>query len=49
MNTGIDTARFLGVAQLVVFLGGMVSEQLLKSAVGSGTTSEKLVSISNII
>jgi hypothetical protein len=47
MNTGIDTARFLGVAQLVVFLGGMVSEQLLKSAVGSGTTSEKLVSISN--
>jgi hypothetical protein len=47
MNTGIHIARLLGAAQLVVFLGAMVSERLLASAVGSGTISDKLVHISN--
>jgi hypothetical protein len=47
MNTGINTARLLGAAQVAVFLGALISDQLLKSAVGSGSTSEKLVNISN--
>ena len=47
MNTEINTIRFLGVAQLIVFVASMLSEQLLKSVVGSGSISDKLVSISN--
>jgi hypothetical protein len=46
MNTGMNTVRLLGAAQLVVFLAAMVSERLLASAVGSGSISDKLVNIS---
>jgi hypothetical protein len=37
---------FLGVAQLFVFAASIVSEQLLKSAVGAGTLSEQISNIS---
>ena len=47
MNTGIGTARLLGAAQLAVFLGALLSDRLLKSAVGTGSIADKLVSISN--
>jgi hypothetical protein len=47
MNIDMNTIRLLGVAQLFVFVGGMLSERLLASVVGSGSISEKLVNISN--
>ena len=47
MNIEMSTIRLLGAAQLMVFVGGMLSERLLASVVGSGKISEKLVNISN--
>jgi hypothetical protein len=47
MNTGIHTVKLLGAAQLIVFTASMLSERLLTSAIGSGSISEKLLSISN--
>ncbi len=47
MNTEMNTIRLLGAAQLMVFVGGMLSERLLASVVGSGSISDKLVNISN--
>jgi hypothetical protein len=43
----MNTIRLLGAAQLMVFVGGMLSERLLASVVGSGSISDKLVNISN--
>ena len=48
MNAELNTvARLLGAAQLAVFAGGMVSERLLATVVGSGGISEILVNVSN--
>ena len=47
MNTEINTIRLLGVAQLFVFVTGILGNQLLTSVVGSGSISDKLVNISN--
>jgi hypothetical protein len=47
MNAEMNTVRFLGAAQLLVFIASMLSERLLISVVGSGGISEKLVNISN--
>jgi len=49
MNPELNTIRLLGAAQLFVFVAGLVSEQLLKSVVGSGGISEILVIISENI
>lgn len=49
MNIGVNTVRLLGAAQLFVFFASLLSEQLLKSVVGSGTISEILVNISENI
>jgi hypothetical protein len=46
MNTEISTIRLLGAAQLTVFIASVVSERLLASVIGSGSTSEILVNIS---
>ena len=46
MNVDGNTVRLLGVAQLLVFVASFLSEQLLKSAVGAGSISDKLVNIS---
>jgi hypothetical protein len=46
MNIDVSTVRLLGAAQLMVFIGGIVSERLLLSTVGSGSISDILVSIS---
>lgn len=47
MNTEMNTIRLLGAALLLVFVGGVITERLLTSAVGSGSISDKLVNISN--
>lgn len=49
MNIDVNTVRLLGAAQLFVFFASLLSEQLLKSVVGSGTISEILVNISENI
>ena len=49
MNIDVNTVRLLGAAQLFVFAASMLSEQLLKSVVGSGGISETLVNISENI
>ena len=46
MNTQMNTIRLLGAAQLIVFVGGMLSGLLLTSVVGSGGISDILVNIS---
>jgi len=46
MNVDMNTIRFLGAAQLFVFVASLLSNQLLKSLVGSGDISESLVNIS---
>ena len=43
----MNTIRLLGAAQLIVFVASMLSEQLLKSMVGSGNISAILLNISN--
>ena len=45
----MNTPRFLGAAFLIVFVASMLSEQLLKSVVGSGSISDILVNISENI
>ena len=47
MNIEMNTIRLLGAAQLIVFVASMLSEQLLKSMVGSGNISAILLNISN--
>jgi hypothetical protein len=46
MNTDVNTIRFLGAAQLIVIVGSLITERLLASAVGSGSISDILVSVS---
>ncbi len=46
MNIDMNTVRLLGAAQLLVFAASMVSERLLISVVGSGSTSDILVNVS---
>ena len=46
MNPDMNTVRLLGAAQLVVFFASVISEQLLKSVVGTGSMSDTLVNIS---
>jgi len=46
MNVDMNTIRLLGAAQLFVFVASLLSNQLLKSVVGSGDISESLVNIS---
>ena len=45
----MNTVRLLGAAQLCVFFASLLSEQLLKSTVGSGSISDTLVNISENI
>ena len=42
----MNTVRLLGAAQLIVFVASLLSERLLTSVVGSGSTTEKLVNVS---
>lgn len=49
MNVDMNTIRFLGAAQLFVFAASLISDQLLKSVVGSGDISDALVNISENI
>jgi hypothetical protein len=46
MNIEMNTVRLLGIAQLIVIVGGLITERLLASAVGSGSISDILVNIS---
>ena len=46
MNIEMNTVRLLGAAQLIVIVGGLITERLLASAVGSGSISDILVNIS---
>lgn len=46
MNTDVNTVRLLGAAQVMVFVGALVTYGFLASAVGSGSISDILVSIS---
>jgi len=46
MNVEVNTLRFLGAAQLLVFIASLLSDQLLKSVVGSGGIAAILVNIS---
>jgi len=46
MNVEVNTLRFLGAAQLLVFIASLLSDQLLKSVVGSGGIAVILVNIS---
>ena len=48
MNTGVNTVRLLGVAQVMVIVSYLVTEQLLTSVVGfePGSISDTLVKIS---
>ena len=49
MNIDVNTIRLLGAAQLLVFVASVLSEQLLKSVVVTGSISEALVNISENI
>lgn len=49
MNIDVTLIRMLGIAQLVVFAASLLSEQLLKSAVGSGSLTEILLNVSKNI
>lgn len=46
MNVEVHTLRFLGVAQLLVFIASLLSDQLLKTVVGTGSITTILVNIS---
>ena len=46
MNTDMNTVRLLGAAQVMVFVGAMITGGFLTSAVGSGSISDILVNIS---
>ena len=47
MNSGKNTPRLLGAAFLIVFVASILSDVLLNSAIGSGSISDILVSISD--
>jgi hypothetical protein len=47
MNLDKNTPRFLGAAFLLVLVASLLSGSLQQSAIGSGSISEKLVSISD--
>jgi hypothetical protein len=47
MNTEMSTVRLVGAAQLLVFVGAVITDRLLVSAVGSGGISDMLLNISN--
>jgi len=42
----MNTVRLLGAAQLIVIVGALITDRLLASAVGSGSTSDILLNIS---
>jgi hypothetical protein len=46
MNVDINTIRLLGAAQLIVIFGSVITERLFATAVGTGSISNILVSIS---
>jgi len=46
MNTDVNTVRLLGAAQVMVFVGALITGGFLASAVGSGSISDILVNIS---
>jgi len=46
MNTDMNTVRLLGAAQVMVFVGALITGGFLASAVGSGSISDILVNIS---
>ena len=47
MSTSKNTIRLLGAAFLIVFVASMLSGSLLNAAIGSGSISDNLVSISS--
>ena len=47
MNIEMSTIKLLGAAQLLVIIGGVISERLHATAVGSGNISDMLVNISS--
>jgi hypothetical protein len=49
MNIDVNTIRLLGAAQLLVFVASLLSEQLLKSVVVTGSITDVLVNISENI
>ena len=49
MNSDKNTIKLLGAAFLTVFIASLLSGALLDSAVGSGSISDNLISISNNI
>jgi hypothetical protein len=49
MNSNENTIKLLGAAFLTVFVASLLSGALLDSAVGSGSISDNLISISNNI
>ena len=49
MNTDVNTVRLLGAAQVMVFVGALITGGFLASAVGSGSISDILVNISKNI
>ena len=46
MNTDVNTVRLLGAAQVLVFVSFLITEGLQATAVGSGSMSDILLSIS---
>ena len=46
MNTDMNTVRLLGAAQVMVFIGILISGGIFASAVGTGSISDILVNIS---
>lgn len=49
MNIDVNTVRLLGAVQLLVFVASLLSEQLLKSVVVTGSITDILVNISENI
>lgn len=47
MNSNKNTPKLLGIAYLIQFIGSLLSGLLSDAAIGSGSMSENLVSISN--
>ncbi len=46
MDFGKNTPKILGIAYLIQFIGSLLSGILSDMAIGSGTISENLVSVS---
>jgi hypothetical protein len=47
MNSERNIPRFLGAAFLIVFVASILSGSLQESAIGTGSMSDTLISISN--